>query len=90
MARGKPADQTETTHRRKGHRPRPVLDHGGGWFTAYAFLSRVTVKQGAKVAAGERIGLVGDTGQAKGSELHFEVRQGGKPVDPLDELPKAP
>ncbi|MBH0112454.1 LysM peptidoglycan-binding domain-containing protein [Novosphingobium sp. YJ-S2-02] len=67
-----------------------VLDHGGGWFTAYAFLSRVTVKQGAKVAAGERIGLVGDTGQAKGSELHFEVRQGGKPVDPLDELPKAP
>lgn len=67
-----------------------VLDHGDGWYTAYAFLSRVTVKQGARVAAGERIGLVGDTGQAKGNELHFEVRQGGKPVDPLDELPKAP
>jgi murein DD-endopeptidase MepM/ murein hydrolase activator NlpD len=67
-----------------------VLDHGNGWYTAYGFLSRITVKQGAKVAAGERIGLVGDTGLAKGSELHFEVRQAGKPVDPLDELPKAP
>lgn len=67
-----------------------VLDHGDGWFTAYGFLSRVTVKEGAHVAAGERVGLVGDTGMAKGSELHFEVRQDGKPVDPLGELPKAP
>lgn len=67
-----------------------VLDHGDGWFTAYGFLSRVTVKQGAKVAAGERIGLVGNTGLAKGDELHFEVRRGERPVDPLDELPKAP
>lgn len=67
-----------------------VLDHGDGWFTAYGFLSRVTVKEGAKVAAGERVGLVGDTGMAKGAELHFEVRQDGKPVDPLGELPKAP
>jgi murein DD-endopeptidase MepM/ murein hydrolase activator NlpD len=67
-----------------------VLDHGDGWFTAYGFLSRVTVKQGAKVAAGERIGLVGNTGLAKGNELHFEVRKDGKPVDPMGELPKAP
>ncbi|MCJ2178786.1 LysM peptidoglycan-binding domain-containing protein [Novosphingobium album (ex Hu et al. 2023)] len=67
-----------------------VIDHGDGWYTAYGFLSRVTVKEGAKVAAGERIGLVGSTGLAKGSELHFEVRQDGSPVDPLDELPKAP
>lgn len=67
-----------------------VLDHGDGWFTAYGFLSRVTVKEGARVAAGERIGLVGNTGLAKGSELHFEVRRDGKPIDPLDELPTAP
>nr|WP_240511495.1 LysM peptidoglycan-binding domain-containing M23 family metallopeptidase [Novosphingobium panipatense] len=65
-----------------------VLDHGDGWFTAYAFLSRVTVKEGARVAAGERVGLVGHTGLAKGNELHFEVRQDGKPVDPLGDLPK--
>ncbi|MCJ2187872.1 LysM peptidoglycan-binding domain-containing protein [Novosphingobium beihaiensis] len=67
-----------------------VIDHGNGWYTAYGFLSRITVKEGAKVAAGERIGLVGSTGLAKGSELHFEVRQDGKPVDPLEELPKTP
>lgn len=67
-----------------------VIDHGDGWYTAYGFLSRITVKEGTKVSAGERIGLVGSTGLAKGNELHFEVRQDGKPVDPLDELPKAP
>ena len=67
-----------------------VIDHGDGWFTAYGFLSRITVKDGARVAAGELIGLVGDTGLAKGDELHFEVRRDGKPVDPLDELPKSP
>lgn len=66
-----------------------VLDHGDGWFTAYGFLSRITVQQGAKVAAGERIGLVGSTGKAKGDELHFEVRKDGNPVNPLNELPKA-
>ncbi|MGE4305969.1 MAG: M23 family metallopeptidase, partial [Novosphingobium sp.] len=59
-------------------------------YTAYGFLSRITVKEGTKVSAGERIGLVGGTGLAKGNEQHFEVRQDGKPVDPLDELPKAP
>ncbi len=64
-----------------------VIDHGNGWHTAYGFLSRVTVKEGAKVAAGERVGLVGDTGRARGAELHFEVRRDGKPVDPLAELP---
>lgn len=64
-----------------------VLDHGDGWFTAYGFLSRVTVRKGAKVTAGERVGLVGSTGLAKGSELHFEVRRNGKPIDPQAELP---
>ncbi|WP_226633874.1 LysM peptidoglycan-binding domain-containing protein [Novosphingobium profundi] len=67
-----------------------VLDHGEGWFTAYAFLSRITVKNGTNVAKGERIGLVGDTGEAKGNELHFEIRHDGTPVNPVDELPKAP
>jgi murein DD-endopeptidase MepM/ murein hydrolase activator NlpD len=67
-----------------------VVDHGDGWNTAYGFLSRITVKQGAKVAAGERVGLVGDTGRARGNELHFEVRQEGAPIDPTPELPPAP
>lgn len=67
-----------------------IIDHGDGWNTAYGFLSRITVKKGAKVAAGERVGLVGDTGKARGNELHFEVRQDGVPIDPTPELPRTP
>ena len=67
-----------------------VVDHGDGWNTAYGFLSRVTVRKGDKVAAGERVGLVGHTGQTKRDELHFEVRQDGVPVDPQPQLPDAP
>jgi murein DD-endopeptidase MepM/ murein hydrolase activator NlpD len=66
-----------------------VLAHGDGWNTAYGFLSKVTVKIGDKVAAGERVGLVGATGKARGNELHFEVRHNGVAVDPQPELSKA-
>ena len=65
-----------------------VLDHGGKWYSAYGFLSRITVKQDEKVKQGERIGLVGDTGLAKGYELHFELRRDNKPLDPGPLLPK--
>jgi murein DD-endopeptidase MepM/ murein hydrolase activator NlpD len=64
-----------------------VIDHGSGWHSAYAFLSRITVKKGEEVGQGERIGLVGDTGLAKGNELHFELRRRGQPVDPAGQLP---
>jgi len=67
-----------------------VIDHGDGWNTAYGFLNRITVKKGARIAAGERLGLVGDSGKARGTELHFEVRQDGVPIDPEPELPPAP
>ena len=67
-----------------------VLDHGNGWNTAYGFLSKITVKQGSRVASGERLGLVGNTGKARGSELHFEVRQDGAPIDPRPMLPETP
>jgi murein DD-endopeptidase MepM/ murein hydrolase activator NlpD len=63
-----------------------VIDHGDGVATAYAFLSRVTVTKDEEVRAGERIGLVGHTGLAKGSELHFELRRNNRPVDPASEL----
>ena len=59
-----------------------VVDHGEGWHTAYGNLSKVTVKAGQRIKAGERIGLAGHTGDATRPELHFEVRQADKPVDP--------
>lgn len=67
-----------------------VVDHPGGYQTAYAFLSRITVKEGEDVSAGERVGLVGNTGMAKGYELHFEIRQDDRPIDPDGLLPARP
>lgn len=67
-----------------------VVDHGAGWHSAYAFLSKITVAKGEEVTRGERIGLSGRTGQAKGPELHFELRNNAEPVDPAKHLPEAP
>lgn len=64
-----------------------VVDHPGGYQTAYAFLSRLTVKEGDDVSAGERVGLVGNTGMAQGDELHFEIRRDDRAVDPAPLLP---
>ncbi|MDQ1713846.1 MAG: hypothetical protein QOE45_3296 [Frankiaceae bacterium] len=60
-----------------------VIDHGNGFATAYAHQSRVLVRAGQRVVAGQRIGLVGATGAATGPHLHFETRVNGEPVDPL-------
>jgi murein DD-endopeptidase MepM/ murein hydrolase activator NlpD len=59
-----------------------VIDHGNDWYTAYGNLSKVTVKRGEQVRAGERIGLAGDAGDADRPEVHFEIRKDKKPVDP--------
>lgn len=63
-----------------------VIDHGGGWNTAYGHLDKVTVKRDEKVRAGERIGLGGSSGDATGTELHFEIRKDGEPLDPAPRL----
>jgi murein DD-endopeptidase MepM/ murein hydrolase activator NlpD len=60
-----------------------VIDHGNGFATAYAHQSRILVVPGQRVAAGQRIGLVGSTGAATGPHLHFETLVNGEPVDPL-------
>ena len=59
-----------------------IIVHPGGWTTLYAHNARNTVQAGWLVARGERIGLVGQTGIARGPHLHFEVRRGGRLVDP--------
>ncbi len=66
-----------------------VLDHGNGWQSAYAFLDRITVKEGEEVRQGERIGLSGQTGRARGPELHFELRRDNRPVDPEGQLARS-
>lgn len=64
-----------------------IIDHGKGWFSAYAKLSRVTVAKGETVRAGERVGLIGNTGSTPTTELHFEIRRKTVPQDPLKLLP---
>ncbi len=63
-----------------------VIDHGGNLATAYGHQSSIAVTCGEQVAQGQVIGYVGCTGHCTGPHLHFEVRVGGNPVDPMGYL----
>lgn len=58
------------------------IDHGFGYMTVYAHMSKFNVKQGQKVKRGDVIGYVGNTGKSTGPHLHYEVRIKNKPVNP--------
>jgi murein DD-endopeptidase MepM/ murein hydrolase activator NlpD len=60
-----------------------VVDHGAGWETRYAHLSRIDVVVGQRLAQAAVVGLVGSTGASTGPHLHFEVRREGQALDPL-------
>ena len=64
-----------------------IIEHGNGIRTLYAHNSKNRVKDGTCIRAGEIIGEVGSTGRSTGNHLHFEVRQNGKAVNPLNYLP---
>lgn len=59
-----------------------VVDHGYGYKTYYGHNSRILVKVGQRVARGERIAEVGNTGSSTGPHLHYEVRLNGLPLNP--------
>ena len=65
-----------------------VIDHGNGWQSLYAHLSRILVKCGQGVAQGDMIGAIGSTGRSTGPHLHFELMNAkyGR-VNPWDFLP---
>ncbi len=65
-----------------------IIYHSGRWTTTYSYLSKITVKEGNKVKAGERIGLVGQTGLATEPQLHFEIRRNKLALDPARYLSK--
>ncbi|GGK37228.1 hypothetical protein GCM10010124_32420 [Pilimelia terevasa] len=65
-----------------------IVDHGNGVQTLYGHASKLLVKEGQRVAAGQQIAKVGSTGDSTGPHLHFEVHVKDKPVDPRPWLAK--
>lgn len=59
------------------------IQHEFGIETRYAHMSRIRVKKGQRVSRGDRIGDMGSTGRSTGTHLHYEVRVGGKAVNPM-------
>jgi len=64
-----------------------ILEHADGYYTMYGHLSSSFVEQGRFVEAGQGIAQSGNTGISSGPHLHFEVRNGQFPIDPLRYLP---
>jgi murein DD-endopeptidase MepM/ murein hydrolase activator NlpD len=62
------------------------IDHGFGVVTRYGHLSRIFVRPGQMVKAGQLIGLQGSTGRSTGQHLHYEVRVNDHPVNPVNFL----
>ena len=60
-----------------------TIRHDGGYTTAYGHMSRMIVRSGQRVSAGQVIAYVGSAGHSTGPHLHFEVRTGGGWVNPL-------
>lgn len=66
------------------------IDHGNGYHTWYAHLSKIDVHPGEYVHKGEEIGLVGSTGFSTGPHLHYQLMLNGSPVDPTPFLNGVP
>ena len=64
-----------------------IVRHDGGLVTLYAHASRLLVEEGERVRRGDPIAKVGQTGRTTGPHLHFEVREGTRPRNPLLYLP---
>lgn len=77
----------EFAGRMSGYGQVVVVDHGDGIHTRYGHLSSIDVRVGQLLKSGEQVGCVGSTGRATGPHLHYEVRIGDEPVNPLPYLP---
>ncbi|KQO50598.1 hypothetical protein ASF14_10950 [Sphingomonas sp. Leaf257] len=65
-----------------------IVKHGDGWTSVYGHASKLIVQRGQSVKRGQTLALSGQTGFADRPELHFELRRGRTPVDPLSQLPR--
>lgn len=64
-----------------------IIKHSNSFSTVYGHLDKILKNPGDKVAKGETLALSGSTGRSTGPHLHFEIRIGGKKINPLSLLP---
>ncbi|MGE5354860.1 MAG: M23 family metallopeptidase [Deltaproteobacteria bacterium] len=74
----------EAGSKRGGYGKHVVIDHGYGYRTMYAHLSKIMVKPGQRIKRGQTIGLIGSTGTSTAPHCHYEVFYKGKNVNPID------
>ena len=60
-----------------------IVDHSKGFTTLYAHMDSIEVRVGERINQGKVLGHEGSTGYSTGPHLHFEVRSGGKPQNPV-------
>ncbi|MCL4140565.1 UNVERIFIED_CONTAM: hypothetical protein GTU68_032648 [Idotea baltica] len=70
--------------RQSGYGNLVKIRHSQGFETYYAHLNVIRVKNGQRVSRGDRIGDMGNTGRSTGVHLHYEIRIGGKAVNPAN------
>jgi murein DD-endopeptidase MepM/ murein hydrolase activator NlpD len=81
------AGQVEAVgYSRLGYGNAVLINHGGGIASLYAHLSKINVSKGQEVTTRTKLGEMGATGRAYGDHLHLEIRDYGKPVNPLSVL----
>ena len=71
---------------RYGYGCHVIIDHENGYQTLYAHMSRLYVKVGQRVQQGQAVGKMGSTGRSTGTHVHFEIRRGGRLLNPLSFL----
>jgi len=74
--------QADAANRGYGNHVR--IDHGYGYVTLYAHMSKFNCKVGQQVKRGDVIGYVGNTGKSLGPHCHYEVRKNGEPINPVN------
>jgi murein DD-endopeptidase MepM/ murein hydrolase activator NlpD len=74
--------QADAKNRGYGNHVR--IDHGYGYVTLYAHMSKFNTRVGQKVKRGDVIGYVGNTGKSVGPHCHYEVRKNGNPINPVN------
>ena len=68
----------------RGYGNNVMINHGFGYETLYAHMSRIIVKPGQKVIRGQVIGFVGSTGSSTGPHCHYEVIRSGNKINPIN------